>query len=246
MKTKYIILFLLFVSIQAGLAQQKSASDSPTDKSKTSYKITIQDTGALSKLIASQHGQIAAKPQHATTVSEKHEDIDYPPLGVDDRGDASNFSDKDSDEQLVGGKDDDRNDNTGSSNKGGAMNDAKQPQPVELCFPITRDYFYNVYDYAIYIEDVKVVSKYKTLFDKYQLVYSGYVWEYILKDIIKEAAPAVSKYVVMRSDNRRVLIKIIQRQEVDNFPDYVCKYLTNLSRLEVVIRKIDRKNVPKY
>ncbi|OSZ78635.1 hypothetical protein CAP35_10410 [Chitinophagaceae bacterium IBVUCB1] len=115
-----------------------------------------------------------------------------------------------------------------------------------MCFPLSADKDYHLYDYVIYLDDIRVIKRYKPFFDKHKYTFSGYVWEALLRDMLADADKEISTNTVIRSESNAVMINITKYQSIKKFPEYMCPILSNLTKVNEYLQKANRDKMPKY
>lgn len=115
-----------------------------------------------------------------------------------------------------------------------------------MCFPLSADKNYNLYDYVIYLDDERVIKRFKPFFDKHKYKFSGYVWEALLKDMLADADKEISTNTVIRSESNTVMINITKYQNIKKFPEYMCRIFSNLTKFNEYLQKANRAKMPQY
>ncbi len=115
-----------------------------------------------------------------------------------------------------------------------------------MCFPLSADKNYSLYDYVIYLDDERVIKRFKPFFDKHKYKFSGYVWEALLKDMLADADKEISSNAVIRSESNAVMINITKYQNIKKFPEYMCRIFSNLTKFNEYLQKANRAKMPQY
>lgn len=114
------------------------------------------------------------------------------------------------------------------------------------CFPLNSDKEYNLYDFVINLDDIRVIKRYKPFFDKYHYTFSGYVWEALLRDMLADADKDLSANIALRSENNTVMVNVLKYQNINKFPEYMCGIFSNLNKFSSYLQKADRSKIPNY
>lgn len=114
------------------------------------------------------------------------------------------------------------------------------------CFPMSKDRLYNIYDYVINLNDIRVVKRYKPYFDKYKYRFSGYVWEAMLRCMLADTDKDLSSSIIIRSDQINVTMRVTKHTNTQRLPAYLCGIFSNLSRFEGYLKNADRNIIPDY
>lgn len=114
------------------------------------------------------------------------------------------------------------------------------------CFPLNSDKEYNLYDFVINLDDIRVIKRYKPFFDKYHYTFSGYVWEAIIRDMLADADKDLSANIALRSENNTVMVNVLKYQNINKFPEYMCSIFSNLNKFSSYLQKADRSKIPNY
>jgi len=117
----------------------------------------------------------------------------------------------------------------------------------DICFPLAEDDVYNLYGYIIDLQDPLVVKKYSALFKKYDYVFSGYVWEGILKEMINSSEDKdLTENVFIKSQNDMVGFTFTKPDVSKKLPVVLCPIFNNAKLFEHFIKNADRKRIKNY
>lgn len=114
------------------------------------------------------------------------------------------------------------------------------------CFPLQKDNIYKIYDYIIDIEDGNVIRRFKPIFDRYKFEFSGYVWEGILKSMLKDGPKEISDNVILRAEHNRLMVRIVNFNTRKTFPRYLCPIVSDIHLFEKYVRSADRTIINNY
>lgn len=120
------------------------------------------------------------------------------------------------------------------------------PWEAGKCFPLNSDKEYNLYDFVINLDDIRVIKRYKPFFDKYHYTFSGYVWEALIRDMLADADKDLSANIALRSENNTVMVNVLKYQNINKFPEYMCSIFSNLNKFSSYLQKADRSKIPNY
>ena len=128
------------------------------------------------------------------------------------------------------------------------INPAKVIDTVDdICFPLAEDHVYNLYGYIIDLQDPFVVKKYSALFKKYDYVFSGYVWEGILKEMINSSEDKdLTENVFIKSQKDMVGFTFTKPDVSKRLPTVLCPIFNNPKTFEHFIKNADRKRIKNY
>jgi hypothetical protein len=123
----------------------------------------------------------------------------------------------------------------------------KHPADTGLCFPIEKDHIYTLYSYIIDLRREKIRELYKPLFRKYNYEFTGYVWEGILENIIRNCPDAeIAHNTFVKAQDNMVFFTITRYKAVPRFPSIICPILCDKKRFEYFIKTADRNRINNF
>lgn len=124
---------------------------------------------------------------------------------------------------------------------------AKHVADTGLCFPVEKDHVYSLYSYIIDLRKEKMRTTYAALFAKYNYEFTGYVWEGILQDIIRNCPDKeIAQNTFVKAQDNMVFFTITRYKAVPRFPSVICPILCDTKILERYIKNADRNHINNF
>ena len=131
-----------------------------------------------------------------------------------------------------------------------APHDAIKPadsMEEDICFPLQDDNVYSLYSYIIDLQDPLVIRKYSPFFRKYDYMFSGYVWEGLLKEMINGSGDKeLIENVFIKSQSGLVGFTFTKPDVSKRLPAVLCPIFNNPSLFERFIKTVDRRKIKNY